>query len=321
MIGKSPRIVWIDCAKAIGMFFIVLGHTFPTRFNPLIYSFSVPLFFFISGYLCPLSRVKYKTAWNKVLVGLIIPFLALWCFNLVINAIRDPSILTLTHFIDALLGYHSALGTLWFVYNLIIIKFLLLISTNLIRWLLFALCLIATILLDYYEYYRGMAIVTIWGCYIFLFLGNLFKSFQNNIPYINKRNRLIVAIIALIVVFLVANETLLMFIGDYNHNVFLSIFLAILGILSISFFSSLFSSTPHELYIISSGSMIILAEHCSILNILNPTSYFTKLIYCIGIMFFFVGVIPLLIRTFPFLVGKPKNESYAPYYSNHIDKR
>ena len=47
---KKERIAWIDIAKAIAIFFIVLGHQLPS--GPLcgyLYSFHVPLFFFLSG--------------------------------------------------------------------------------------------------------------------------------------------------------------------------------------------------------------------------------------------------------------------------------
>ena len=37
--------------KTIGIYLIVLGHMFPKPGTIFIYSFSVPLFFFISGFL------------------------------------------------------------------------------------------------------------------------------------------------------------------------------------------------------------------------------------------------------------------------------
>ena len=49
--NKSGRIDWIDTLKGVAMIFVVWGHCFPTykgRIKKYIYSFHMPLFFFIS---------------------------------------------------------------------------------------------------------------------------------------------------------------------------------------------------------------------------------------------------------------------------------
>jgi len=45
------RIAWIDAAKGIGIFLVVLGHTLPStaKSMAIIYAFHMPLFFFLSG--------------------------------------------------------------------------------------------------------------------------------------------------------------------------------------------------------------------------------------------------------------------------------
>ena len=47
------RLVFIDNAKGIGIILMILGHipNMPEFFHSWIYSFHMPLFFFISGYL------------------------------------------------------------------------------------------------------------------------------------------------------------------------------------------------------------------------------------------------------------------------------
>lgn len=48
----NKRIAWIDNAKFLGIFLVVLGHSsIPTPVINFIYAFHMPLFFFISGYL------------------------------------------------------------------------------------------------------------------------------------------------------------------------------------------------------------------------------------------------------------------------------
>lgn len=45
------RFYWVDWMKVIGMFLIIWGHLFPKHSYDFIYSFNVPLFFCISGFL------------------------------------------------------------------------------------------------------------------------------------------------------------------------------------------------------------------------------------------------------------------------------
>ena len=48
----NERKNWVDTAKAIGIFCIVLGHTLQDRngmFRQFLFAFHVPLFFFLSG--------------------------------------------------------------------------------------------------------------------------------------------------------------------------------------------------------------------------------------------------------------------------------
>ena len=51
---SNQRLHWLDYSKTIGMFLVVWGHTFKDNsqiVKDVIYSFHMPLFFFISGFL------------------------------------------------------------------------------------------------------------------------------------------------------------------------------------------------------------------------------------------------------------------------------
>lgn len=54
-IEKIKRIEWIDCAKGIAMFLVILGHTVSSDWSSIekliravIFSFHMPLFFILS---------------------------------------------------------------------------------------------------------------------------------------------------------------------------------------------------------------------------------------------------------------------------------
>jgi len=53
------RLDWIDQARGLSIFLVVYGHNFPAN-EPYIYSFHVPLFFFIAGIFHP-QRVRLDT--------------------------------------------------------------------------------------------------------------------------------------------------------------------------------------------------------------------------------------------------------------------
>lgn len=127
---QKHRIPWIDTLKALGMCFIVLGHFFPPYISAWIYTFNVPLFFFVSGFLTQ-REDSWSTFWRKNVKGLVIPFL---CLSLLINVPYLIRHATDAHrmlylFGGISLGFHSVDGmygclNMWFVYCLFLVKVL-----------------------------------------------------------------------------------------------------------------------------------------------------------------------------------------------------
>ncbi|WP_024609249.1 MULTISPECIES: acyltransferase family protein [Pseudoalteromonas] len=76
------RINYIDNMKALGIFFVVLGHAawLDENLYILIYSFHMPLFFFLSGYLF-FKKSLYKVEFLKIIQRLVIPFLFFFCIS------------------------------------------------------------------------------------------------------------------------------------------------------------------------------------------------------------------------------------------------
>lgn len=76
-IQEKSRISWIDNLKAIGIILVVIGHTnLPKFLEYYIYSFHIPMFFFISGYLFSSGKVtSFIQFAKKKFKSLIIPYL------------------------------------------------------------------------------------------------------------------------------------------------------------------------------------------------------------------------------------------------------
>lgn len=70
------RINWIDYAKVIGIYLVVLGHLpIPEQGSVYIYSFHMPLFFFISGFLSKTNNITFRQFILKKIRTLIIPYI------------------------------------------------------------------------------------------------------------------------------------------------------------------------------------------------------------------------------------------------------
>src|SRR4030065_1660166 len=97
--NTSVRIAWVDHAKALGICMVVLGHTagLPAFGMNLIYSFHMPLFFFLSGYLLKEIHLQQslsgflKRMWRTLLV----PYICFWVLSYFYwlathKLVRDP---------------------------------------------------------------------------------------------------------------------------------------------------------------------------------------------------------------------------------------
>jgi len=74
----ATRQNWIDQARGLSIFMVIYGHNFPS-IEPYIYSFHVPLFFFISGMFHP-EEVTKKTIFRRSKM-ILIPYF-IWSFGL-----------------------------------------------------------------------------------------------------------------------------------------------------------------------------------------------------------------------------------------------
>ncbi|MCL6458090.1 MAG: acyltransferase family protein [Gorillibacterium sp.] len=79
----KERMGWIDLCKGLGMLLVMLGHApFPGELTKVIYTFHMPLFFFLSGYLFSFRKHSSFVAFLKrKLITLVIPYFSLSLIN------------------------------------------------------------------------------------------------------------------------------------------------------------------------------------------------------------------------------------------------
>lgn len=128
--AKSVRYNWIDWSKSIAIFLVIWGHVpMQSETHTIIYSFHMPLFFLISGYLYnPKGTIKeelYKDLKTLLLPYLIYQFIfyPYWFVRELIvphqvinihNSIIQPLIQSLSS--------DPINGPTWFIYCLFMIK-------------------------------------------------------------------------------------------------------------------------------------------------------------------------------------------------------
>lgn len=125
---NRSRYFWLDIAKTFGIFLIVLSHLSISKFTAdFLWTFHVPLFFFISGYL---FKLNLNEGFLKRLNSrLILPYVAIYLINVLlvdlIKADFDVNT-TLSMILGMFWGTHSyphfVNAALWFLPGLITVE-------------------------------------------------------------------------------------------------------------------------------------------------------------------------------------------------------
>jgi len=110
----QQRIAWIDILKGIGILLVVFGHITPDgTAKTFIYSFHMPLFFFVSGYVFdPYRHPQYRDFFIKRFKSIILPFILFYVLShivsLIISSVLASQPLAAIHYYHPLLGLFIA---------------------------------------------------------------------------------------------------------------------------------------------------------------------------------------------------------------------
>jgi acyltransferase len=135
------RICWVDNAKAIGIILVVYGHMAEcgTLAKEIIFSFHMPLFFFLSGYLVKDKHIRLplssflKTNFRC----LIIPYFSFWVFSYLLwlptRMLRNQAFHSSQSLFDPVLGLFSGISNMLYV-NPVLWFFPCLFIVRLVFW-------------------------------------------------------------------------------------------------------------------------------------------------------------------------------------------
>jgi acyltransferase len=270
----SERLPWIDTLKGIGILLVVLGHTYiPEILQKYIYSFHMPLFFYISGYLHSQKQHTFKDFLQKKYKSLIVPYILFTIISVIIMLLRafwgNKENISLYQLILQCLYIDDKViwnTPIWFLVVLFIVEnlFYFIVKKKLLSNLLimFSFILIGLVFAFYsIKLSFGLSIACI--ALSFYNLGYLSKKYYIIQYLVNKKKFILGIIISFLlnILFgLILNDRVDMYKISYGDN-FISFYIAaIAGIIFWIYISHIISKNEIFNYL-GNSSLIILGTH------------------------------------------------------------
>ena len=141
MLSREKRISYIAQAQFIGCVLVILGHSIPLSWNipsiiynadVFLYTFHMPLFFFVSGYLFEktnsANRYSFISYFGKRSKRLLLPYVMITLIGFIPkifmnNFFGDESKISISYFIECfLVPRNNVWGHFWFLPTLLIIS-------------------------------------------------------------------------------------------------------------------------------------------------------------------------------------------------------
>ncbi|MGN0452385.1 MAG: acyltransferase family protein [Ruminococcus sp.] len=292
-VQTSKRIEWIDTAKGIGLILVVLGHLKTPYISTWIYTFHMPLFFFLSGVVFSGEKYSFKEFLVKRIKSLVIPYFSLgfviWLFYVIVNIFVDPEESLYGSNLSMLINFfiQEHFWTVWFLACLFLTEMIYFILVKCLRNNILFLSVASVIicsfgLIRYRLGYGGLpwnldvALVAQFFLHFGYILKNSdrLKSFvlgNSRLPYIIKSLAfLAINLLAGILCIKLSHESLDMSVGLYGNEL-----LTIISALSGTLFVVILSEKIHSKFItyLGQNTMIIFAWHSRIVIVLCKYIY------------------------------------------------
>lgn len=315
----SKRLIWMDWLKVLGMYLIVVGHMFPPG-NEFIYVFSVPLFFISSGFLT--RHEDSLKAWEQKSYTRLVEPAVIWLIPIIVIYSGLDIIRTDFSFADVLVkrclsaiwGEQSALGGMWFIYTLLVVKLVYqILPQNYNRGINIVICIICMIVSQYFSYtdkYYFNSVVNVCLAYPFFYIGVEMKALKELLQRLSKAVSLCVAFLCLVITYsiLCYNGPTWMYMNDCGNNVILCVIGGISGTCLIWGISKCIEINGKWLTDLSIGTLTILGLHPILIclcKLVYPIAELGVVNYLTGLVMMVISliVIKLCKKRFPKLIG------------------
>lgn len=282
------RIEWIDTAKGIGLLLVMFGHLHVPYMSTWIYTFHMPLFFFLSGVVFSGGKYSFKEFCIRRVKSLVVPYFCLgfviYLFYVIVNAVIGAENSLYGTNIDMLknLFIQEHFWTIWFLACLFVVEILWYWIWKIFsRWTVapavisVSICIVG--LLRYRLGYGGLPwnIDVALVAQFFFYAGycfrcnrqvqNYFEKMQKNTYIICLAIMLLINVVAGFLCIRLSGESLDMSIGMYGNEV-----LTILSALAGTLFIILISKKMNNRFLtyLGQNTMVLFAWHSRIVIVL-----------------------------------------------------
>ena len=328
---NQHRVIWIDYAKAIGIYSVVLGHALSYSIvseataRNFIYIFHMPLFFFISGYLFkPNKETSFKTHFTKDVLSLFIPYISL-------NVLAFILLLPLLFFIHIDIGNkifqfltgqgHAPAGPAWFLLCLFGVRIIAFWVLKQKIQIILSFVLFSCIIAYFLPFHLYWCIDVVFMAFPIFAIGHLSKRVATLEITLSKKSmtyKYAVFIISLTLTVAITSlqGSVSMYSRAFGQTPALFYPGAFVGILMIVSFCSLFKNDKMLVRNLSSGTIVIMGLHGILyiyvnhlalavlpVNFTDGYSVLYKSIICLIVTILFYYPIRFFQNHVPFLIG------------------
>ena len=332
--AEPSRILWIDCAKVIGMYLVIMGHAgYAGSFGDFYGAFYMQMFFIISGFL-EQDRPFKDTIINGIRT-LIIPFVILYVlYSIAYSAliivkfgiINDPFKI-IKPFTGMFIGENGfsikygvfVCGPLWFVLALFWIKTIngalnIICGNNTIYYgFLVFLTPFIIIALKRFNINLPLSLDSAALSFPFFSMGKIAKRYSL-VKEKTSRENIIISIMLFAVLYFTYKVNLGIDVNNtkFGDNIFLFYIIAAIGSFAlINLSAAVYKKEIFIITLISKGMVIILASHyyfTTIIEILEIKIDNILLRLIIPLLIYIICIIPVVMakKYFPIVMGGRK---------------
>lgn len=340
------RIEFIDIAKGIGIFLVVFGHlnTGVQFSRVLIYSFHMPLFFFLSGIF--ISHKSVLNAFKNIVKSLYLPYFVFILFDFLLLFIIElmHNRLGFSFIIDDLLKPATGLSLpmlnspIWFLFSLFFIKFIYSlieqVNKTSLRNAIIAVIVLLCVSFVFFCDRISIDIRNSFTCavpgFIFFSLGHWLKKYVCSLNTLVSKHIIVFnlsALSALVVLIVLANKNgivdmyQLLFANQFIYfiNSLLGIFVVLIISVDIFIYKNRFSKINDIITFYGQNSLIVLLTHYYVTRKAFPLVFkflhlsdflynlLTEIVLFILTLAIMYPVILIFNKYLYFLIGKNRN--------------
>ncbi|MBE6825005.1 MAG: hypothetical protein E7513_06635 [Ruminococcaceae bacterium] len=220
---ENKRMLWLDALRGLGIILITLGHLGCFELlERYIYSFHVPLFFFISGYLYIRSAKPIKNFIKRKTITILVPFLVWTLMSTLVNVVMNYDLKLLMLKMVTYNGLLTWNSPLWFLLVLYIVEILFAVLDRLNDKTYFKYIILAVSVVLFFifgEMMLTLKLNLVPLAMIFYSMGNIMRTSLEQKPLNLKTWQKVTMVVLLFIVSFVFSAVLNVRI-KYTHAIF-----------------------------------------------------------------------------------------------------